>query len=97
MVVSMLPFSVNSDVTSGKEMSDGNEGTHRARSDSRARKHHRKSSHTRSRQDKVNRPKLTMIKVSLEIYRTLKIASWKTKNALNVEFEITFLVGFIVQ
>nr|XP_055025166.1 serine/threonine-protein kinase WNK2-like isoform X2 [Misgurnus anguillicaudatus] len=53
---------VNSDATSGKEMSDGNEGSNRARSESRVRKHHRKSSHTRCRQDK-NKPKLTMIKV----------------------------------
>ncbi|XP_051949780.1 serine/threonine-protein kinase WNK2-like isoform X5 [Xyrauchen texanus] len=52
---------VNSDATSGKEMSDGNEGSNRARSESRVRKPHRKSS--RSRQDKINRPKLTMIKV----------------------------------
>ncbi|XP_051509229.1 serine/threonine-protein kinase WNK2-like [Myxocyprinus asiaticus] len=53
--------SVNSDATSGKEMSDGYEGSNRARSESRVRKPHRKSS--RSRQDKINRPKLTMIKV----------------------------------
>ncbi|XP_051758410.1 serine/threonine-protein kinase WNK2-like isoform X2 [Ctenopharyngodon idella] len=55
--------SINSDVTSGKEMSDGNEGSNRARSESRVRKNLRKSSRTRSRQDKMNRPKLTMIKV----------------------------------
>ncbi|XP_051524778.1 serine/threonine-protein kinase WNK2-like [Myxocyprinus asiaticus] len=55
--------SVNSDATSGKEMSDGNEVSNRARSESRVRKHHRKSSRARSRQYKINRPKLTMIKV----------------------------------
>ncbi|XP_067251645.1 serine/threonine-protein kinase WNK2-like isoform X2 [Chanodichthys erythropterus] len=55
--------SINSDATSGKEMSDGNEGSNRARSESRVRKNLRKSSRTRSRQDKMNRPKLTMIKV----------------------------------
>ncbi|XP_067269013.1 serine/threonine-protein kinase WNK2-like isoform X2 [Pseudorasbora parva] len=55
--------SINSDATSGKEMSDGNEGCNRARSESRVRKNLRKSSRTRSRQDKMNRPKLTMIKV----------------------------------
>ncbi|KAL1269139.1 hypothetical protein QQF64_031428, partial [Cirrhinus molitorella] len=55
--------SINSDATSGKEMSDGNEGSSRARSESRVRKPNRKSSRTRSRQDKINRTKLTMIKV----------------------------------
>ncbi|XP_050973697.1 serine/threonine-protein kinase WNK2-like isoform X2 [Labeo rohita] len=55
--------SINSDAMSGKEMSDGNEGSGRARSESRVRKPNRKSSRTRSRQDKINRPKLTMIKV----------------------------------
>ncbi|KAI4894080.1 hypothetical protein NFI96_032950 [Prochilodus magdalenae] len=55
--------SVNSDATSGKEMSDGNEGTHGARSESRVRKHHRKSSRTRSRQEKTGKPKLSMLNV----------------------------------
>ncbi|XP_030641126.1 serine/threonine-protein kinase WNK2 [Chanos chanos] len=56
--------SVNSDATSGKEMSDGNEGTHGGRSESRVRKHHRKSSRTRSRQEKTSKPKLSMLNVS---------------------------------
>ncbi|TSL97260.1 Serine/threonine-protein kinase WNK2 [Bagarius yarrelli] len=55
--------SVNSDATSGKEMSDGNEGTHGGRSESRVRKHHRKSSRTRSRQEKAGKPKLSMLNV----------------------------------
>ncbi|XP_053092220.1 serine/threonine-protein kinase WNK2-like isoform X7 [Pangasianodon hypophthalmus] len=55
--------SVNSDATSGKEMSDGNEGTHGGRSESRVRKHHRKSSRTRSRQEKTGKPKLSMLNV----------------------------------
>ncbi|XP_053359180.1 serine/threonine-protein kinase WNK2-like isoform X3 [Clarias gariepinus] len=55
--------SVNSDATSGKEMSDGNEGTHGGRSESRVRKHHRKSSRTRCRQEKTGKPKLTMLNV----------------------------------
>uniref|UniRef100_A0A8C2D0K7 non-specific serine/threonine protein kinase n=1 Tax=Cyprinus carpio TaxID=7962 RepID=A0A8C2D0K7_CYPCA len=59
----LLFCSINSDATSGKEMSDGNEGSGRARSESRVRKPSRKTSRTRSRQDKINRPKLTMIKV----------------------------------
>lgn len=66
MTGSLLFRSINSDATSGKEMSDGNEGSSRARSESRVRKNLRKSSRTRSRQDKMNRPKLTMIKVSPE-------------------------------
>ncbi|KAF4070642.1 hypothetical protein AMELA_G00287690 [Ameiurus melas] len=55
--------SVNSDATSGKEMSDGNEGTHGGRSESRVRKHHRKSSRTRSRLEKTGKPKLSMLNV----------------------------------
>ncbi|XP_074538126.1 serine/threonine-protein kinase WNK2 isoform X3 [Halichoeres trimaculatus] len=55
--------SLNSDATSGKEMSDGYEGTHGGRGEGKARKHHRKSSRTRSRQEKVNRPKLHMLNV----------------------------------
>ncbi|KAK1786898.1 hypothetical protein P4O66_017280, partial [Electrophorus voltai] len=53
--------SVNSDATSGKETSDCNEGTHGGRSELRARKHHRKSSRTRSRQEKSGKPKLSML------------------------------------
>ncbi|XP_046727040.1 serine/threonine-protein kinase WNK2-like isoform X3 [Silurus meridionalis] len=55
--------SVTSDATSGKEMSDGNEGTHGGRSESRVRKHHRKSSRTRSRQERSGKPKLNMLNV----------------------------------
>ncbi|XP_055079173.1 serine/threonine-protein kinase WNK2 isoform X1 [Periophthalmus magnuspinnatus] len=55
--------SVNSDATSGKEMSDGYEGTHGSRSDGKARKHHRKTSRTRSRQERINKPKLSMLNV----------------------------------
>ncbi|XP_042617396.1 LOW QUALITY PROTEIN: serine/threonine-protein kinase WNK2-like [Cyprinus carpio] len=55
--------SINSDGTCGKELSDGNEASSRARSESRVRKNNRKLSRTRSRQDKINRTKLTMIKV----------------------------------
>ncbi|XP_059378823.1 LOW QUALITY PROTEIN: serine/threonine-protein kinase WNK2-like [Carassius carassius] len=54
--------SINTDATCGKGMSDGNEASSRARSESRVRKLNRKLSRTRSRQDKINRPKLTMIK-----------------------------------
>lgn len=55
--------SLNSDATSGKEMSDGYEGTHSGRGDGRVRKHHRKSSRTRSRQEKISRPKLNILNV----------------------------------
>ncbi|XP_034551209.1 serine/threonine-protein kinase WNK2-like isoform X3 [Notolabrus celidotus] len=55
--------SLNSDATSGKEMSDGYEGTHGGKGEGKTRKHHRKSSRTRSRQEKINRPKLHMLNV----------------------------------
>ncbi|XP_030588967.1 serine/threonine-protein kinase WNK2 [Archocentrus centrarchus] len=55
--------SVNSDATSGKEMSDGYEGTHGGKCDGKVRKHHRRSSRTRSRQEKLSRPKLSMLNV----------------------------------
>ncbi|KAM9342438.1 serine/threonine-protein kinase WNK2 [Pholidichthys leucotaenia] len=55
--------SVNSDATSGKEMSDGYEGTHGSRGDGKVRKHHRRSSRTRSRQEKISRPKLSILNV----------------------------------
>ncbi|XP_024148056.1 serine/threonine-protein kinase WNK2 isoform X4 [Oryzias melastigma] len=55
--------SVNSDATSGKEMSDGYEGTHGGKVDGKVRKHHRRSMRTRSRQEKITRPKLSMLNV----------------------------------
>ncbi|XP_037134806.1 serine/threonine-protein kinase WNK2 isoform X2 [Syngnathus acus] len=55
--------SVNSDATSGKEMSDGYEGTHGSKGQGRIRKHHRRSTRTRSRQEKISRPKLSMLNV----------------------------------
>ncbi|XP_013888002.1 serine/threonine-protein kinase WNK2 isoform X3 [Austrofundulus limnaeus] len=54
--------SVNSDATSGREMSDGNEGTQGSKGDGKVRKH-RRTSRTRSRQEKTNRPKLNMLNV----------------------------------
>lgn len=54
--------SVNSDATSGKEMSDGYEGTHGGKGEGKVRKH-RRSTRTRSRQEKINRPKLSMLNV----------------------------------
>ncbi|XP_047218750.1 serine/threonine-protein kinase WNK2-like isoform X5 [Girardinichthys multiradiatus] len=54
--------SINSDVTSGREMSDGNEGTHGGRGEGKQRRH-RKSSRTRSRQEKCGKPKLSMLNV----------------------------------
>lgn len=58
-----LAHSVNSDATSGKEMSDGYEGTHGCKGEGKVRKHHRRSTRTRSRQEKINRPKLSMLNV----------------------------------
>ncbi|XP_070824705.1 serine/threonine-protein kinase WNK2 isoform X6 [Chaetodon trifascialis] len=55
--------SVNSDATSGKEMSDGYEGTHGGKGEGKVRKHHRRSTRTRSRQEKTSRPKLNMLNV----------------------------------
>ncbi|XP_061909546.1 serine/threonine-protein kinase WNK2 isoform X7 [Entelurus aequoreus] len=55
--------SVNSDATSGKEMSDGYEGAHGGKGEVKVRKHHRKSTRTRSRQEKISRPKLSMLNV----------------------------------
>uniref|UniRef100_A0A3P9NXX2 non-specific serine/threonine protein kinase n=1 Tax=Poecilia reticulata TaxID=8081 RepID=A0A3P9NXX2_POERE len=57
-----LLISINSDVTSGREMSDGNEGTHGGRGEGKQRRH-RKSSRTRSRQEKCGKPKLSMLNV----------------------------------
>ncbi|KAA8590877.1 hypothetical protein FQN60_001820 [Etheostoma spectabile] len=55
--------SLNSDATSGKEMSDGYEGTYGAKGEGKVRKHHRRSTRTRSRQEKTSRPKLSMLNV----------------------------------
>ncbi|KAG5838478.1 hypothetical protein ANANG_G00224110 [Anguilla anguilla] len=56
--------SVNSDATSGKEMSDGGEGMPGGgKADGKARKHHRRSTRTRSRQERTTKPKLSMLNV----------------------------------
>ncbi|XP_072277075.1 serine/threonine-protein kinase WNK2 isoform X2 [Pyxicephalus adspersus] len=55
---------IGSDAASGKEMSDGYEGIHGGKHDGKpAKKHHRRSSRTRSRQEKTNKPKLTILNV----------------------------------
>ncbi|XP_043107553.1 serine/threonine-protein kinase WNK2 isoform X2 [Puntigrus tetrazona] len=57
--------SLNQDAGSGKEMSDSYEGlTGGGKGDGKPRKHHRKSARTRSRQEKINKPKLSMLNVS---------------------------------
>ncbi|XP_057218321.1 serine/threonine-protein kinase WNK2 isoform X2 [Triplophysa rosa] len=57
--------SLNQDAGSGKEMSDTYEGPGGgAKGDGKPRKHHRKSTRTRSRQEKINKPKLNMLNVS---------------------------------
>ncbi|XP_053325435.1 serine/threonine-protein kinase WNK2 [Spea bombifrons] len=52
---------VGSDAASGKEMSDAPESTHGA--GKQTKKHHRRSSRTRSRQEKTSKPKLTILNV----------------------------------
>ncbi|CAI9609677.1 unnamed protein product, partial [Staurois parvus] len=55
---------IGSDAASGKEMSDGCEGIQGGKHDGKpAKKHHRRSSRTRSRQEKTNKPKLTILNV----------------------------------
>ncbi|XP_067359414.1 serine/threonine-protein kinase WNK2 isoform X2 [Channa argus] len=57
--------SLNSDVASGKETSDGYESlVSGGKGDGKPRKHHRKSARTRSRQEKTSKPKLSMLNVS---------------------------------
>ncbi|XP_029906499.1 serine/threonine-protein kinase WNK2 isoform X2 [Myripristis murdjan] len=56
--------SLNSDVTSGKETSDGYESlASGGKGDGKPRKHHRKSARTRSRQERTSKPKLSMLNV----------------------------------
>uniref|UniRef100_A0A8B9JQT7 Serine/threonine-protein kinase WNK CCTL2 domain-containing protein n=1 Tax=Astyanax mexicanus TaxID=7994 RepID=A0A8B9JQT7_ASTMX len=56
--------SLNSDAASGKEMSDSYDAAASGgKGDGKPRKHHRKSSRTRSRQEKTNKPKLSMLNV----------------------------------
>ncbi|XP_069392974.1 serine/threonine-protein kinase WNK2 isoform X2 [Paralichthys olivaceus] len=56
--------SLNSDVASGKEMSDGYDSLASVgKGDGKPRKHHRKSARTRSRQEKTSKPKLSMLNV----------------------------------
>ncbi|KAM4722736.1 serine/threonine-protein kinase WNK2 [Rhinophrynus dorsalis] len=54
---------VGSDAASGREMSDGNEGVQGKQDGKPTKKHHRRSSRTRSRQEKTNKPKLTILNV----------------------------------
>ncbi|XP_027134687.1 serine/threonine-protein kinase WNK2 isoform X6 [Larimichthys crocea] len=57
--------SLNSDVASGKETSDGYDSlASGGKGDGKPRKHHRKSARTRSRQEKTSKPKLSMLNVS---------------------------------
>ncbi|XP_060095797.1 serine/threonine-protein kinase WNK2 isoform X2 [Heteronotia binoei] len=55
---------MNADVASGKEMSDSFEGTSGSgKQEVKPSKKHKKSTRTRSRQEKTNRPKLTILNV----------------------------------
>ncbi|XP_060691546.1 serine/threonine-protein kinase WNK2 isoform X4 [Hemiscyllium ocellatum] len=55
-----------SDAASGREMSDGYEGIHASgrQENKSSRKHHKRSTRTRSRQEKASKPKLTLLNVS---------------------------------
>uniref|UniRef100_A0A3Q3Q979 non-specific serine/threonine protein kinase n=1 Tax=Monopterus albus TaxID=43700 RepID=A0A3Q3Q979_MONAL len=56
--------SFSSDVASGKETSDGYDSfASGGKGDGKPRKHHRKSTRTRSRQEKTSKPKLSMLNV----------------------------------
>ncbi|KAM8917186.1 serine/threonine-protein kinase WNK2 isoform 2-T2 [Spinachia spinachia] len=56
--------SLNSDVASGKETSDGCDSlAGGVKGDLKPRKHHRKSARTRSRQERTSKPKLSMLNV----------------------------------
>ncbi|MEQ2266445.1 hypothetical protein XENORESO_004927, partial [Xenotaenia resolanae] len=56
--------SLNSDVASGRETSDGYESlASGSKGDMKPRKHHRKSARTRSRQERTSKPKLSMLNV----------------------------------
>lgn len=57
---------MSADVASGKEMSDSFEGTSGSgKQEVKPSKKHKKSTRTRSRQEKTNRPKLTILNVIL--------------------------------
>ncbi|XP_056156779.1 serine/threonine-protein kinase WNK2 [Lampris incognitus] len=64
MVLPNMYDSLNSDVASSKEASDGYETLPSSgKGDGKHRKHHRKSTRTRSRQEKTSKPKLSMLNV----------------------------------
>ena len=84
-----LLLSVNSDATSGKEMSDGYEGTHGGKGEGKVRKHHRRSTRTRSRQEKISRPKLSMLNVGNQNKK-------EDKNKNNTIVDDVFIVSALV-
>lgn len=58
------------DVASGKEMSDSLEGaTGSGKQEGKSSKKHKKSTRARSRQEKSNRPKLTILNASTTCWR----------------------------
>ncbi len=60
-------FSLNQDAGSGKEISESYEGPiGGGKGDGKPRKHHRKSARIRSRQEKINKPKLSMLNVRIK-------------------------------
>lgn len=76
MIYLFICCSLNSDVASGKEMSDGYESLPGGgKGDGKPRKHHRKSARTRSRQEKASKPKLSMLNVSCEETKKINTSS----------------------
>ena len=66
-------YSLNSDVASSKETSDGYDSlVSGGKGDGKHRRHHRKSTRTRSRQEKASKPKLSMLNVSPKLIFSLK-------------------------
>uniref|UniRef100_A0A670HLI7 non-specific serine/threonine protein kinase n=1 Tax=Podarcis muralis TaxID=64176 RepID=A0A670HLI7_PODMU len=64
LILLMNPYYMSPDVASGKEMSDSFEGTSgSSKQEGKSSKKHKKSTRTRSRQEKSNRPKLTILNV----------------------------------
>lgn len=84
--------SLNQDAP-GKEISDSYEGPiGGGKGDGKPRKHHRKSARTRSRQEKINKPKLSMLNVRIKHVFFLKyncFLQWPPKTSLYIQVSNT--------
>lgn len=72
-------------------MSDGYEGTHGGKGEGKVRKHHRRSTRTRSRQEKTSRPKLSMLNVS-----SIDLQKYDHIFKYNVIYDNVFIVSLQV-